>query len=169
MLDCFKISSFQQSNKRFYPIYIIPPLTARVKDVDEKLSWLQISQHQFQENVTHRLAFVLVDGRDNKLDFSDLISVFLLGWYGNFHVGLLSAQRETMTDSSPCPVGKRRKAAPRRCRPLALLHLGTGCPKVNRGRSQSAAGPPPARRSQKPRGVLPPHAGCPWEKSHSFP
>ena len=71
-------------------MYIIPLPTARVKDVDEKLSWLQISQHQFQENVTHRLTFVLVDRRDNKLDFSDLIGVFLLGWYGSFHVGLLS-------------------------------------------------------------------------------
>ena len=77
----------------------------------EQLGWLQIGQHQLQQDVTHGLAVVLVDGRDNKLDFSDLISVFLLGWYGNFHVGLLSAQRETMTDSSPCPVGKRKKAA----------------------------------------------------------
>ena len=73
LLDCFKISSFQQSNKRFYPIYIIPPLTARVKDVDEKLSWLQISQHQFQENVTHGLTLVLIGGRNNECDFSDLI------------------------------------------------------------------------------------------------
>ena len=38
----------------------------------EKLGWLQIGQHQLQQDVTHGLAFVLVDGRDNELDFADL-------------------------------------------------------------------------------------------------
>lgn len=56
----------------------------------EQLGWLQIGQHQLQQDVTHGLAFVLVDGRDYELDFADLISVFLLDWYGIFRVGLLS-------------------------------------------------------------------------------
>ena len=77
----------------------------------EQLGWLQIGQHQLQQDVTHGLAFVLVDGRDNELDFADLIGVFLLNGYGIFHVGLLPERYETMTDSPPCPVGKRKKAA----------------------------------------------------------
>ena len=32
----------------------------------EQLGWLQIGQHQLQQDVTHGLAFVLVDGRDNE-------------------------------------------------------------------------------------------------------
>ena len=56
----------------------------------EQLGWLQIGQHQLQQDVTHGLAFVLVDGRDDELDFADLIGVFLLDWYGIFRVGLLS-------------------------------------------------------------------------------
>ena len=103
LLDCFKISSFQQSNKRFYPIYIIPPLTARVKDVDEKLSWLQISQHQFQENVTHRLAFVLVDGRDDELNFADLIGVFLLAVTSS-----IASSTKLLAQSIPCFVSDCR-------------------------------------------------------------
>ena len=47
----------------------------------EQLGWLQIGQHQLQQDVTHGLAFVLVDGRDNELDFADLIGVFLLLQY----------------------------------------------------------------------------------------
>ena len=42
----------------------------------EQLGWLQIGQHQLQQDVTHGLAFVLVDGRDNELDFADLIGVY---------------------------------------------------------------------------------------------
>ena len=34
----------------------------------EQLGWLQISQHQLQQDVTHVLDFVLVDVRDNELD-----------------------------------------------------------------------------------------------------
>ena len=41
----------------------------------EQLGWLQIGQHQLQQDVTHGLAFVLVDGRDNELDFANLIGV----------------------------------------------------------------------------------------------
>ena len=52
---------------------------------------------------------------------------------------------------------------------LTVLHLGTTCPKVSRGCSQSAAGPPPAHGCQRPHRALPLHAGCPWEKTHSFP
>ena len=44
----------------------------------EQLGWLQIGQHQLQQNVTHGLAFVFVDRSDDELDFTDLISVFLL-------------------------------------------------------------------------------------------
>lgn len=89
----------------------------------EQLSWLQIGQHQLQQDVTHGLAFVLVDGRDNELDFADLIGVFLLDGYGIFHVGLLPERYETMTDSPPCPVGKRRKAAPSAVPPSCLAPL----------------------------------------------
>ena len=55
------------------------------------------------------------------------------------------------------------------CRLLALLYLGTTCPKVSRSCSQSAAGPPPARGNQRPHGARPPHAGCLWEKTRSSP
>ena len=75
----------------------------------EQLGWLQIGQHQLQQDVTHGLAFVLVDGRDNELDFANLIGVFLLDGYGIFHVGLLPERYKTMTDSLPCPVGKRNE------------------------------------------------------------
>ena len=44
----------------------------------EQLGWLQIGQHQLQQDVTHGLAVVLVDGRDNELNFANLIGVFLL-------------------------------------------------------------------------------------------
>ena len=89
----------------------------------EQLGWLQIGQHQLQQDVTHGLAFVLVDGRDNKLDFADLIDVFLLDGYGIFHVGLLPERYETMTDSPPCPVGKRKRAAPTKVSPLSFATL----------------------------------------------
>ena len=39
----------------------------------EQLSWLQISQHQLQQDVTHGLTFVLVDGRDNEFELADLM------------------------------------------------------------------------------------------------
>ena len=89
----------------------------------EQLSWLQIGQHQLQQDVTHGLALVLVDGRDNELDFADLIGVFLLDGYGIFHVGLLPERYETMTDSPPCPVGKRKKAVPSAVPPSCLAPL----------------------------------------------
>ena len=89
----------------------------------EQLGRLQIGQHQLQQNVTHGLALVLVDGRDNELDFADLIGVFLLDGYGIFHVGLLPEQQETMTDSFPCPVGKRKRAAPTKVSPSFLAPL----------------------------------------------
>ena len=52
----------------------------------EQLGWLRIGQHQLQQDVTHGLAFVLVDGRDDELDFADLIGVFLLDGYRIFPV-----------------------------------------------------------------------------------
>ena len=58
----------------------------------EQLGWLQISQHQLQQDVMHGLAFVLVDRRDNELNFADLIGIFLLDGYGIFHVGLIPEQ-----------------------------------------------------------------------------
>lgn len=89
----------------------------------EQLGWLQIGQHQLQQDVTHGLAFVLVDRRDNELDFADLIGVFLLDGYGIFHVGLLPERYETMTDIPPCPEGKRKKAAPSAVPPSCLAPL----------------------------------------------
>ena len=89
----------------------------------EQLGWLQIGQHQLQPDVMHGLAFVLVDGRDNELDFADLIGVFLLDGYGIFHVGLLPERYEPMTDSPPCPVGKRKRAAPSAVPPSCLAPL----------------------------------------------
>ena len=47
----------------------------------EQLGWLQIGQHQLQQDVTHGLAFVLVDGCDDELNFANLIGVFLLDGY----------------------------------------------------------------------------------------
>ena len=75
----------------------------------EQLGWLQIGQHQLQQDVTHGLAFVLVDGRDNELDFADLISVFLLDGYGIFHVGLLPERYETMIGSPPLSRGETQE------------------------------------------------------------
>lgn len=49
----------------------------------EQLGWLQIGQHQLQQDVTHGLAFVLVDGRDNELDFADLIGISSLTGTGS--------------------------------------------------------------------------------------
>ena len=37
--------------------------------------WLQIGQRQLQQDVTLRLSFILVDGRNDELDFADLIGV----------------------------------------------------------------------------------------------
>ena len=75
----------------------------------EQLGWLQIGQHQLQQDVTHGLAFVLVDGRDNELDFADLIGVFLLNGYGIFHVGLLPERYETNDRQSPLSRGETQK------------------------------------------------------------
>ena len=84
----------------------------------EQLGWLQIGQHQLQQDVTHGLAFVLVDGRDDELDFADLIGVLLLDGYGIFHVGLLPERYETMTDSPLVPkFGKGIARCPRWQRP----------------------------------------------------
>ena len=67
----------------------------------EQLGWPQIGQHQLQQDVTHGLSFVLVDGGDNELDFADLIGVFLLDGYGIFYACLLPEQYETMTNRPP--------------------------------------------------------------------
>ena len=89
LLDCFIMSSFPAVKQGFILciLYLCRPPELRMSM--EQLSWLQIGQHQLQQDVTHGLAFVLVDGRDDELDFSDLIGVFLLDGYGIFHVGLL--------------------------------------------------------------------------------
>ena len=76
----------------------------------EQLGWLQIGQHQLQQDVTHGLAFVLVDGRDNELDLADLIGVFLLDGYGIFHVGLLPERYETMIGSPPLSRGETQES-----------------------------------------------------------
>ena len=68
----------------------------------EQLGWLQNGQHKLQHDVTHGLAFVLVDGRDDELDFAGLIGVLLLDGYVIFHVGLLPERYETMTSSPSC-------------------------------------------------------------------
>ena len=75
----------------------------------EQLGWLQIGQHQFQQDVTHGLAFLLVDGRDDELDFADLIGVFLLDGYGIFHVGLLPERYENNDRQSPLSRGETQK------------------------------------------------------------
>ena len=75
----------------------------------EQLGWLHIGQHQLQQDVTHGLAFVLVDGRDDELDFADLIGVFLLDGYGIFHVGLLPERYETNDRQSPLSRGETQE------------------------------------------------------------
>ena len=72
----------------------------------EQLGWLQIGQHQLQQDVTHGLAFVLVDRRDDEVDFADLIGVFLLDRYGILHVGLLPERYENSDRQSPLSQGQ---------------------------------------------------------------
>ena len=46
LLDCFKTSSFPAVKQEVLSTYIIPLLTAHVKDASERLGWLQIGQHE---------------------------------------------------------------------------------------------------------------------------
>ena len=85
-----------------------PPSEAR-SFILSQLGWLQIGQHQLQQNVTHGLAFVLVDRRDNELDFADLIGVFLLDGYGIFHVGPPSRAIRNNDRQSPLSRGETQK------------------------------------------------------------
>ena len=107
-------------------MFIIPLPTAHVKDVDGTLGWLQISQHQLQKNVTHRLSFVFIDRCDNECDFSDLIGVFFLT--GSIGHSVLLSQFQTNANLSPLFVGETRKGGTRAGRrPFAFLHIGTIC------------------------------------------
>ena len=110
-------------------MFIIPLPTAHVKDVDGTLGWLQISQHQLQKNVTHRLSFVFIDRCDNECDFSDLIGVFFLT--GSIGHSVLLSQFQTNANLSPLFVGETRKGGTRAGRrPFAFLHIGTICLEV---------------------------------------
>ena len=99
----------------------------------DQLGWLQISQHQLQKDVTHRLAFVLVDRRDNKCYFTYLINVLLLVSYLS-HSALLFRQLNKSSIRTPLSVAKTGNASALCGRwPFAFLHLlGTNCPEVVR-------------------------------------
>ena len=74
-----------------------------------------------------------------------------------------------LRNASRCPVGKRKKAAPQKCRPLACPHIGTHCLEVNTARFRNDAGPRLKTRSQTHNGAPEQHAGCPRGKNRSFP
>ena len=46
-----------------------------------------------------------------------------------------------LRNASRWPVGKRKKAAPQKCRPLACPHIGTHCLDVNTARFRNDTGP----------------------------
>ena len=94
----------------------------------EQLGWLQIVQHQLQQDVTHGLAFVLVDGRDNETNFSDMVHIFFRS--GLFSHGVLLSQMQNKIIALPVVHrGSKQASTLAGCWPAAY-DLGTKCPKV---------------------------------------